>query len=130
VSAVTRNSGTLTLKNAAVSLKSCACSAFLSIVTNSLPRVGILARLELREADGGRVGDCSAYLTRRSLSGNRYAYSVTDSDPVMIELGIDEWGGQLGELRQFVLETVSAFPELIRNGAKQFGQMRFSKRRR
>jgi serine/threonine protein kinase len=100
-----------------------------SVGVSSKMKLGVFARLELREANDSLVTDCSAYLQRKSWSRGRYEYSVTDNLPIVWEVGLAESGNSFDDLRQFVLDTVSAFPELIRKGAQQFIVMRLRGKR-
>jgi serine/threonine protein kinase len=93
------------------------------------PKAGVLARLEVREADGRPVKGCAAYVRRDAIGRNRYKYSVTDDLPVTIECEPQDWGGQMDALKHFVLETVSSFPEMIEKDVQQFTLMRLGRRK-
>lgn len=87
------------------------------------PKAGVIVRLEVREADGRPVSGCAAYVRREAIGRNQHKYSVTDDAPVTVECEPQQWGDQMDLLKQFVLDTVSAFPKMIEGDAKQFTLM-------
>jgi hypothetical protein len=85
--------------------------------------------LEVREADGRPVSGCAPYVRREAIGRNQYKYSVTDHAPVTIECEPQQWGDQMDVLKQFVLDTVSAFPKMIEGDLQQFTLMHLRRRK-
>ena len=93
------------------------------------PKAGVIVRLELREADGRPVSGCAAYVRREAIGRNQYKYSVTDNAPLTVECEPRQWGDQMDALKQFVLETVSAFPKMIEGDVQRFTLMRLRRKK-
>jgi hypothetical protein len=93
------------------------------------PKAGVIVRLEVREADGRPVSGCAAYVRREATGRNQYKYSVTNEAPVTIECEPQQWGDHMDVLRQFVLDTVSAFPKMMEGDVQQFTLMRLRRRK-
>lgn len=83
------------------------------------PKVGVFARLQLRDVTDRQIADCSGLLKRKFRLDRRYEYVLTDDVPTLCEFGIDESGNQMDLVREFVFDAVSAFPELISKSKNQ-----------
>jgi hypothetical protein len=81
-------------------------------------KVGIFARLQLRDANDRQIGHSSALLKRKVGVRRRYEYVLTDGVPALCEFRIES-AIQRSLVRDFVLDAVSAFPELISKSKNQ-----------
>jgi hypothetical protein len=76
-------------------------------------KTGVFARLQLRDANDRQIAGCSALLKRKIRRDRKYEYVLTDDVPALCEFGFGESVNQINLVREFVLDAVSAFPELI-----------------
>jgi hypothetical protein len=81
-------------------------------------KVGIFARMQLRDANDRQIEDGSALLKRKVGGRRRYEYVLTDDVPALCEFGIESVI-QTNLVREFVWDAVSAFPGLISKSKNQ-----------